>query len=289
LNPLKGMARGGDLMTFARRPPWPGLGDLLEGDAYRFRFALRPGRAGWLGSGDGDEDTLHRRRALLDDVGTLPWTPAADAAWERVEASLEPALRWRGQGHRSAIDRARRVSGGWAPDFVLLRWMGDAWRMVGGAVCFPSGWDPMEKLGGTVADIHGPVPTLNEDLGARMDRFLGGLREGDAFERDNWGMAATGELDLHPRRGMPRITGRETAGELWFRLEEQAFLGLGDGMILFLIHVRTWRLDEFLDATGCREGLCRMLASMTPEVAAYKGLSGLRARILDGTGPWSGP
>ena len=265
-------------MTFAHRPPWPGLAALLAGDSFRFRFQLRPAREGWLGTGDGDAGLLARRREILGTPRGMAWTPAADAPWERVEDRLEPALRLSGHGRREAMERAREVSRGWAPDFVLLRPMGGEPRMVGASVCFPSGWDPAEKLGGTMAMIHGPVPTLNEELGERIGRFLAGLGDGDAFERDNWGVAATGRMDLHPADATPRIA--EGAGHegLWFRLEEQAFVGLGDGHVLFLIHVRTWPLKEVLEATGAAEAFGHMVASMPPEVARYKGLAGLQAR-----------
>lgn len=266
--------REGKAVSFARRPPWPGLASLLEGEAFRFQFQLRPGREGWLDASHGDPDVLALRQSILGTPRAPAWTPWADATWERVEERLAPALRWVGRGPREAVERARRVSGAWAPDFVLLRPLGGELRMVGGSVCFPSGWDPVEKLGGTVADIHGPVPTLNEGLGARIGKFLGSLREGDVVERDNWGLAATGRLDLHPADRIPRIEVGMDAGQVWFRLEEQAFVGLGEGHVLFLIHVRTWPLPEFLGATGCADALGRMLASMPPEVARYKGVAG---------------
>lgn len=274
------MADTEERMTFGARQPWPGLAAVMQRDAFRFRFALRPARPGWLGVSDGDAAVLERRRALLEERWAMPWTPAADAVWERVETHLEPDLRIVGQGLRTPHERARAIASAWAPDFVLLRSMGDGLRMVGGAVCFPSGWDPLEKLCGTVGFIHGPVPGLNDDLGVRIDRFLEGLQAGDVLERDNWGLAATGRLDLHPDGDVPRIRGEEGADGLWFRLEEQAFVGLGDGMALFLIHVRTWRLDDFISATGCGDAPWRMVASMSAEVAAYKGVAPLRERLL---------
>ena len=220
-------------MTFAARQPWPGLAAGMQGDAFRFRFALRPARPGWLGVSDGDAAVLERRRALLEERWAMPWTPAADAAWERVETHLEPDLRIVGQGLRTPHERARAVASAWAPDFVLLRSMGDGLRMVGGAVCFPSGWDPLEKLCGTVGFIHGPVPGLNDDLGVRIDRFVGGLQAGDVLERDNWGLAATGRLDLHPDGDVPRIRGGGGGGWVVVSIGGTGVCGAGrrDGVV----------------------------------------------------------
>ena len=62
---------------------------------------------------------------------------------------------------------------------------------VAGAICFPSSWAPEEKLGLPVHTIHDPVPTLNEQLGARIGKFLAGIRPGKAWERVNWGLSGS--------------------------------------------------------------------------------------------------
>jgi len=184
------------------------------------------------------------------------------------------SLREAAVGGATPRERASRVAAVWAPDFLLLRRDGEEFRFVGGAVCFPSGWDPAEKIGRVVMEIHGPVPGLNAALGARIGKFLGGVQSGQVFERENWGLAATGALDLHPEVGAPRLGTDTPDSEVWFRLEEQAFVGLPGGeVLLFLIHVRTWPLLEVMEATGAGEDFNRMLASMPADVAAYKGLT----------------
>ncbi len=264
-------------MDFAWERPSSGLGRLMEGEAYRFHFHLRPGRSGWLERGCPPEEVLGARREVLSggrDRAVI-WGAGADECWRGVESMLGDGLRQAAEGGgAAAVERAVRVGAEWAPDFLLLRRDGAEYRLAGGVVCFPSGWDPVEKLGQTVTEIHGSVPGLNEALAERIRRFLGGLRPGQVFERENWGLAATGELDLHPCMGRPRL-GAETRDEdVWFRLEEQAFIGLeGGDALLFLIHVRTWRLQDMLEATGAESGFERMLRSMPAEVAAYKGLT----------------
>ena len=260
-------------MSFEPVPPWPGLANLFSGDAYRFRFQLRSARPGWLSAGRPDPRVLAERRRLLDRTGAFQWSPAASDAWKRVESL--PGFDLPISSHTDATQRARSAAGAWAPDFILLSPVEAQRVMSGGAVCFPSGWAPEEKLGRTVGEIHAPVPTLNRDLGSRIDRFLSGLARGDAMERDNWGLAAVPDLDLHPQRPVPRIDARTPIERLWFRLEEQSFHGLGDGHVLFLIHVRTWPLSEVLTATGASTAFQQMLQSMPPDIARYKGLGTL--------------
>ena len=67
-----------------------------------------------------------------------------------------------------------------------------------GAICFPSSWAPEEKLGLPVHTIHDPVPTLNEQLGVRIGKFLAGIRPGKAWERVNWGLSGSPGLNQHP-------------------------------------------------------------------------------------------
>ena len=74
------------------------------------------------------------------------------------------------------------------------------------AVCFPSSWRPEEKNGLPVHAIHSPVPTLNKNLGARIDKFLANLEPGKAWERSNWGLSRSAELNQHPTRDIPRLT-----------------------------------------------------------------------------------
>lgn len=249
----------------------------MEGDAYRFHFHLRPGRAGWLDRGCPPESVVGARREVLSGSRdrAVIWGAGADECWRSVEPLLGASLRQAAEGGgREAVERAVRVGAEWAPDFLLLRRTGDEFRLAGGVVCFPSGWDPVEKLGRTVTEIHGAVPGLNDVLAERIRRFLSGLRPGQVFERENWGLAATGELDLHPGAGRPRLMPETPDQDVWFRLEEQAFIGLDGGdTLLFLIHVRTWPLREVIEATGAGDGFERMLRTMPAEVAAYKGLT----------------
>lgn len=73
-----------------------------------------------------------------------------------------------------------------------------------GAVYFPSSWRPEEKIGLAVHTIHSPVPTLNENLGVRIDKFLANLEPGKAWQRSNWGLSRSPELNQH----IPRATSR---------------------------------------------------------------------------------
>ncbi|HIL25722.1 MAG TPA: DUF3445 domain-containing protein, partial [Verrucomicrobia bacterium] len=69
------------------------------------------------------------------------------------------------------------------------------------------------KNGLPVHAIHSPVPTLNKNLGARIDKSLANLEPGKAWERSNWGLSRSAELNQHPTRDIPRVALRNPVGE----------------------------------------------------------------------------
>jgi hypothetical protein len=149
-------------------------------------------------------------------------------------------------------------------------------------VCFSSHWDLREKLGLPMADIHAPVPGLNETLGRQIDGFLRRIKPGTSWERSNWGLTRTGELNLHPSRQLPRLDAGVTLDEAWFRLEEQSLVALPDsGGILFGIRLVIRPMREIKADPDARQGMIRALRTMPELMARYKGIAPARERLLE--------
>jgi dimethylamine monooxygenase subunit A len=168
------------------------------------------------------------------------------------------------------------------PDFLLLSPDADgAFRLRGGALCFPTGWALGEKLGHTLDFIHGVVPGLNRALASPIHQFLSRLKPGAAVCRDNWGLAATEELNLHPARGLAGPALPVALERLWLRVEHQAFVALPRTRgVAFGIRIALHRLDAVAADRAVAAGLRRALDSMPPEIAAYKRLDGIRAAVI---------
>ena len=167
----------------------------------------------------------------------------------------------------------------WEPDFVLLD---EALRVQAGCVCFPSFWNLPEKLGKPIDLVHAPVPHLNEELGAKIRTFLSKLKPNEVWERWNWGLAATPELNCHPLMQRPRLSETATLDATWFRVEHQALVRLpGTGSILFGIRVivRTLR-EEMQTSPEFASALREQLRTMPESIAAYKGLSECRSTLM---------
>ena len=255
----------------------PPLDRLLKGGAFEFHLGLRRGGDVFFRNRPENRALLAERRrwlaeeperyAACEPEGGLPL--AELLAFAR---KMNPGL---------AADSARTLGESWAPDFLLLR-QDDAgvFRLVAGCVCFPSHWTLRGKLGHPLAAIHTPVPTLNSALGAKIDSFLANLRADTVWERWNWGLAATPELNDHPARGLPRLTADTAPGACWFRAEHQAFRLLPETRsILFAIRIAHVPLPDIAAEPVLAARLAESLDSMPPEIAAYKGLASARHAI----------
>lgn len=246
---------------------------------YAFAFGVRRGAAAdWLRPG-GPVEQLAERRRWLDEQPERhrPWQPAAAP----LLAELAGLLAFPARGPDPA-EQARALGGAWAPDFLLLSPdAGGDMVFRGGCVCFPTSWAPEDKLGLPVTAIHAPVPTLNTSLGRRIRDYLARAPAGAPGERENWGLAATPELNLHPALDRPRLTAAATPGTTWLRVERQAFVPLpASGGLAFLIRLEIERLDRLAAADpAAARALAAALETMPDEVAAYKGLTMARSGL----------
>jgi hypothetical protein len=259
------------------------FGRLFRGDRYRFEFGVRRGDDRWFVPTPDSPVLAERRRWLAQTEVPVCFWPAEGAPELEDSLALFPE-EWRRSLPSGGENRLRALAAAWEPDFVLLRRDAeDEFRMAAGSVCFPSSWAPEEKLGQTVEAIHGPVPTLNADLGPRIRTFLAKLPSGSVFERENWGLSVVPERNLHPRRRLPRLEPAAAVDQVWLRVEHQAFRALPrSGGLLFVIHLTVHPLTEVLADPGVREAFRQMLETMPDAIAEYKGIQPARAALLRG-------
>ena len=255
-----------------------------EGD-FAFRFGMQRPAQEWFRWDRPESEALHeRRRWLSEERGRhLAWIPEALPLLQETEGLFaEPAEGPAGVGEPLPADRLKSLSLRWEPDLLLLRRDASGeFRLVAGAVCFPSAWDLREKIGHTVEAIHAGVPTLNATLGSRIHTFLDRLPPGQTFERDNWGLAAHGERNAHPDRALPRLTAEATLETTWLRLEHQAFRMLPQSRgLLFAIHLTAHPLARVLRTPEDSRRLASQLRSMPDAIAAYKGILTARETLI---------
>jgi len=133
-------------------------------------------------------------------------------------------------------------------------------------VCFPSGWNPAEKIGKSFREIHEPIPGFNLSTSRKMAETM--VVHGP-FERIVWGVTQS-TLLVKPKAEFDPVL------PIFVKYERQVTIGFPEiGAALFTIRQH---LIQDVDLKVLRSAL----AEMTPEQKAYKGISSSLQTFLDG-------
>lgn len=252
---------------------------------HRWVMALRQddGAAAFFAEQDGNGATLAERARWLSEDAEKYAAVLPDAEHALAE-TVTMAQAWKHlcEEPGSETETLLALGRAWEPDVV---WMHPdstgIHRLAGGVVCFPSSWALREKLGHTMAEVHGPVPGLNAELGRQIDIFLQRMAPGDVWRRENWSLSRDPSLNHHPSHQRPRIDDTVTLDEVWLRLEHQLLMKLpASGSMLFGIRVEVFALREMMTDAMATARLARLVATMSEEAAAYKGLATGRRALL---------
>jgi hypothetical protein len=153
------------------------------------------------------------------------------------------------------------------------------------SVCTPSHWAPEAKLGLHWGDAHAPVAD-NQALMTAQRQIIGLCTNGQCWQRSVYTVSADNRYDQHPARQQrtpwPDQQGLELAQRCWLRVERQQFFPvLGRSrQAIFSIRLMFERLDQSASRPDRAQALHDWLASMSPAVAEYKGLTGVRPALL---------
>ena len=272
-----------ELVLRSDGPPWLAMGLARIDDAQ------------WLVPDERRADELALRRELLDrrhvDVfAALAGTEAAGAEVRELVrdwlarfrpdlAAVAPAaLADHGDRPHHPLEEAGRLV---QEDLALMVPHGERFHLDAACLCFPSHWRLADKVGGSAASIHGPVPGYDDELAARVDRYLARLRPGTISARRNWSVHDA--PDLHaPVRPPPRSLGVDDVAEgLWLRSERQTLRRLpASGAVLFTIRVQQAPLAVLTeDPVVARRFLDRIVAQ-PPALTAMNGLAPHRDAVV---------
>jgi len=252
---------------------------LFAPGGFEWAFRMRKGdAAAFFAPQDGSGELLRVRGESLDaHLGRyLVSTPAgdrlADGIWDLAVgwgAVVEPV-----DGARDLESLSRLLEA----DLLM---MDQATKEVaGGAVCFPSSWDPAHAVGKTLNEVHGVVPRLNPQIGEMINRFIEKVSPGDSFCRENWSFTRTDDLDYHPAVGRGRLDESLTLDELFLRIEHQLFTGIPGG-VLMGIRIETCPLKELAADADVWRLVAEKIRTMPEDVAKYKSMDAAIPRMLE--------
>jgi len=151
------------------------------------------------------------------------------------------------------------------------------YRLVAASVCSPSDWRLEEKLGATMAEVHGPIPRLNDEIGDQIDRFFTRLPTDRLIQRFNWSLMPHPDLMSRDEWQVDPASDR-----LWYRAERQSLRRLPrSGAIAFTIRVHICELTALLPIEGALESLWSAIEAAPDDLRHYKGLDMLAPVIAN--------
>ena len=252
------------------------------------------------------DDMAERRRLLAERHGEVfAALPVSDSARREalvmVAANLTTAVpEWfRREDH---LLRNRLTGEGWdlaAPpcdslelagrlvqeDLCLIQPADGGPVLTAAVLCFPSRWRLHEKIGRTLAAVHGPVPLYADALAAPVDRFMARIGAGHIVVRRNWSVVddpALFQPEGHGRGDLNAAITPDNAGTtLFLRVERQTLRRLPEtGAVLFGIRVHVYPLAVAVRDTAAASRLAAALRALPADLARYKSLLTFRAALL---------
>lgn len=210
-----------------------------------------------------DPDLAARAAAFDAFPGAVQQTDAAQASGAELAGML---------GTSGGLEGAARAQ--WEDLCLLTCAEGeDVYRLAGAAVAFPTDWDPADKLGRTLAELHGPIHGYREQLASGVDHFMAKLKPGAIYGRANWFVAPTDALRWvgePPEAAFGHVTPENAGERLFVRCERQTLRRLPQtGAILFTIGVHVAPLGS-LDAANLAK-LAEALRTIPDGEAARRG------------------
>lgn len=177
----------------------------------------------------------------------------------------------------TASDVLLKVAAIIGEDLVVLAREENEWKIVAGAVLFPSRWKLSEKIGKGMDAVHTPVPGFAEALAPYMTATFDKITADRPVWRKNWSLHST--ADLHQPTS---IHAPATPENYWWRTERQTLTRAACGEFLyFTIRNRAEPLSWIKESPESAALFAQTLESLLPETIEYKGLVSDHQKIID--------
>ena len=177
----------------------------------------------------------------------------------------------------SASDILLKLAAIIGEDLVVLAREDNEWKIVAGAVLFPSRWKLSEKIGKGMDAVHTPVPGFAEALAPYMTATFDKITADRPVWRKNWSLHST--EDLHQPTSIHEAA---TPENYWWRTERQTLTRAACGEFLyFTIRNRAEPLKWIKEDPQSATFFAETLESLRPETIEYKGLVSDHQKIID--------
>ncbi len=232
------------------------------------------------------------RHAAAEQPGAFVWDGELAAAAPRLGWRVH-GDGWSGDGPADIGACLRALPPEWRLPGLLCLAFAEDFAVIDGATaqipwiaaCLPSHWAPRDKVGRHFAQVHAPVAD-NQVLVTASEHLARLVSGGERWERYVWTVTHRGGLQAHPNH-LPasawpdEADAQALAALAWLRTERQTFIPVAAaGQAVFTIQVETTPLAAALTHAEQARQLHDAIASMSPAVLAYRGLTPARDRLL---------
>lgn len=277
--------------TFIYPPP-------IDGKPFRLNMGLRSlESSAWLESGEDLSEQIRERVYLASSARETVYQELpgySDAIKELVQRIVENLTEFHTENYRfqgstlteiesgatadtAADDALLQASTIIGEDLVVLARENGEWRIVAGAVLFPSRWKLTEKIGKGMDSVHAPVPGYQSALAPYMTATFDKITYDRPVWRKNWSLHST--PDLHQPTSIHKPAAPE---DYWWRTERQTLTRSREGEFLFFtIRNRAEPLHWIKSDPEGAELFAQTLESFSPETIEYKGLQRDHQAIID--------
>jgi hypothetical protein len=178
-------------------------------------------------------------------------------------------------------------------DFILLQQIDGQDQITAASNAYSSSGRIVSSVGRSIPWAHKFVPTLNEQLGPRIDRVLGNIKVDAPVDRFNWLLTPIASRlfpeDPHAANtaavdniNAALVADPSRAGEiLWIRVERQTLLRLPEsGALAFSIYTYSDPLSSIARDRESLEAMHRLIGSYSEDRMNYAAMAPIRVPVL---------
>ena len=269
-----------------------------DGKPFRLNMGLRSLEVSqWLEAGDDLTPQILERQQLMESVREVVYQELPgynEAITELVERIVENLKEFHDRDYTftsntithiptdttislNSDDVLLQLASIIAEDLVVLSRENEEWKIVAGAVIFPSRWKLIEKIGKGMDAVHAPVPGYASALAPYMTATFDKVGVDRPVWRKNWSLHST--EDLHQPTSIHAPAAPE---DYWWRTERQTLTRARTGdFMYFTIRNRAEPLHWIKDDAAASTLFAETLATYSPETIEYKGLVKDHQAIID--------
>lgn len=176
----------------------------------------------------------------------------------------EPICRYIASESNQAYQSFPRLALNLSEDVIIHRIKDHKDWMAAGHICLPSGWNPEEKIGKPLEEIHKPVPGMRNNHFKLVEAMI----HSGPFLRYVWSVVFDDSVNHHPSIPQKRFN-PITNSDIYVKVEEQMTIGFPEiQAALFVLRQNILKPDEIDYAS-----LYKACNSMNDEQKKYKGVS----------------